>query len=418
MQDTEKLILDAIASNIFPGAVLSVSLKGEVVFHEAYGMADIFSGTQMTTQTIFDLASLTKPLATTLSLMLLVQEDRIGLDQPIVEILPGLEGSGKQKITVRQLLCHTSGMPAWRPWFFPLLRRPSAERRELLHRLLTAEPLSSEPGDKTLYSDLGFMLLEWIIEEVGGDRLDRFVQQAVYKPLGIADLFYCDLQKAGEGNRSHLGKRILAQGPLFAPRATPDKQGGREVQTGGILPYSSEGLERAPNAEIEPEDFSEPASGEFAATQLCPWRGRLLKGQVDDDNAWAMGGISGQAGLFGSASAVSTLLNRLLMTGGKGGRSDLFAPRIVTRFFQRQASDGRALGFDTPAGPGSSSGQFFADSSVGHLGFTGTSFWVDPERSLVVVLLTNRVHPFRFAGGIKTFRPILHDTVVQELGLF
>jgi CubicO group peptidase (beta-lactamase class C family) len=355
MQDTEKLILDAIASNIFPGAVLSVSLKGEVVFHEAYGMADIFSGTQMTTQTIFDLASLTKPLATTLALMLLVQEDRIGLDQPIVEILSGLAAGKKRKITVRQLLCHTSGMPDWRPWFIPLLRRPSTERKKLLQQLLTAEPLYSEPGSKTLYSDLGFMLLEWIIEEVGGDRLDRFVQQAVYKPLGIADLFYCDLQKAGEG--------------------------------------------------------------EFAATQLCPWRGRLLKGQVDDDNTWAMGGISGQAGLFGTASAVSTLLNRLLMTGGNSGCFDLFAPRIVTRFFQRQALDGRALGFDTPARPGSSSGQFFAASSVGHLGFTGTSFWADPERSLVVVLLTNRVHPFRFAGGIKTFRPILHDTAVQELGL-
>lgn len=367
MQDTENLIKEAIASNIFPGAVLSVSLKREVVFHEAYGMADIFSGSKMTVKTFFDLASLTKPLATTLALMLLVQEGRIGLDQPIVEMLPDLETEDKRKITIRHLLCHTSGMPDWRPWFFPLQRRPYAERKELLHRLLTAEPLCSESGSKTIYSDLGFMLLEWIIEEVSGDRLDRFVQQAVYKPLGITDLFYIALRGEKQSDRRHLK--------------------------------------------------FEMTSIEFAATQLCPWRGRLLKGQVDDDNAWAMGGISGQAGLFGTASAVSTLLNRLMVTGGNGGRSDLFVPRIVTRFLQRQAPDGRALGFDTPTRPGSSSGRFFADSSVGHLGFTGTSFWADPERSLVVVLLTNRVHPFRFAGGIKTFRSVLHDTVVHELGL-
>ena len=211
MQDTKKLILDAIASNIFPGAVLSVSLKGEVVFHEAYGMADIFSGSKMTVKTFFDLASLTKPLATTLALMLLMQEGRISLDQPIIEILPGFEGSGKRKITIRHLLCHTSGMPDWRPWFFRLRRRPSAERKELLHRLLTAELLCSEPGSKTIYSDLGFMLLEWIIEEVSGDRLDRFVQQAVYKPLGITDLFYIDLWGEKQSNRSHL--KFLRQLP-------------------------------------------------------------------------------------------------------------------------------------------------------------------------------------------------------------
>jgi CubicO group peptidase (beta-lactamase class C family) len=214
-----------------------------------------------------------------------------------------------------------------------------------------------EPGDKTLYSDLGFMLLEWVIEEVSGSRLDRFVGQAVYEPLGIRDLFYIDLH--------------------------------REKQY----------------------------EGEFAATQLCPWRGRLLTGQVDDDNAWAMGGISGHAGLFGTALAVGILLNRLLMTGGGDRYTDFFQPRIISRFLQRQSSDGRALGFDVPTRPGSSSGRFFTDNSVGHLGFTGTSFWADLERSLVVILLTNRVHPFRFAGGIETFRPVLHDTVVQELGL-
>jgi CubicO group peptidase (beta-lactamase class C family) len=356
MRDTEKLIQEAIRSSIFPGAVLMVSLKGRVVFNKAFGRADIFTDTAMTTQTFFDLASLTKPLATTLAVMRLVQEGRLGLDQSIVEILPPLDGSDTQKITPRHLLTHTSGLPHWRPWFIRLRRYPPAKRREALQRLLIAEPLEAQPGEITVYSDLGFMLLAWIIEEISAQRLDYFVNAEVYDPLGIEDLFYID--------------RWSVSVPV----------------------------------------------DQFAATQLCPWRRRLLKGQVDDDNTWAVGGIGGQAGLFGTAIEVGVLAETLRLTAAGVETSDLFTTRTINRFFKRQAS-GRALGFDVPTRPDSSTGQFFTDNSVGHLGHTGTSFWIDPDKSLVVVLLTNRVHPFRFSTGILPFRPKLHDMVVQELEL-
>ncbi len=357
MQDTETLIQKAILAKIFPGAVLAVSLKGKAICHTAFGMADIFSGTQMQTHTFCDLASLTKPLATTLCLMRLVQDGKLALDQPLAEILPVLTDSGKAKITLRQLLNHTAGLPDWCPWYIQLMKRPLADRKAFLQRLLTAEPLLCPPGKKTLYSDLGFMLLEWVIETTSNFSLDRLVKETIYLPLGITDLFFVDRQNEA------------------------------------------------------------PAAAQFAATQLCPWRGRLLKGQVDDDNTWAMGGTSGQAGLFGTAQAVSTLLNTLLATLAGDGRPDVLPASVIRQFMLKQTPRGRALGFDVPTRPGSSSGRFFSDSSVGHLGFTGTSFWADPERSLVVVLLTNRVHPFRFAGGIRTFRAVLHDQVVQELGL-
>ncbi|MCP3871294.1 MAG: beta-lactamase family protein, partial [Gammaproteobacteria bacterium] len=291
-----------------------------------------------------------------LAVMRLVQEGRLGLDQSIVEILPALDGAGKRKITVRQLLTHTSGLPSWHPWFIPLRCLPHSRRKEALHRLLINEPLEAEPGEITAYSDLGFMLLAWIIEEISGQRLDRYVNEAVYDPMFIEDLFYIDRWSVSV-----------------------------------------------------PTD-------EFAATQLCPWRQRLLKGHVDDDNTWVMGGVGGQAGLFGTAIEVGVLAETLRLIAAGSETAGPFTSRTVNQFFERQAS-GRALGFDVPTHPDSSTGQFFADSSVGHLGHTGTSFWIDPEKALVVILLTNRVHPFRFSTGILPFRPRLHDTVVQELGL-
>jgi len=356
MKDTENLINSAIDSAIFPGAVIAVSLKGKIALHKAFGQADIFAGQAMTTNTFFDLASLTKPLATAPAIMALEHAQKLELDQPIIELLPALDGSGKEKITVRQLLTHTSGFPDWRPWFIELMKVPGEQRNARLQELLIAEPLDAKPGKQTVYSDLGFMLLAWLIEEQSGQRLDRYVNAEVYGPLNIEDLFYLDRWSVA------------------------------------------------------------PPVERFAATQLCPWRNRLLKGQVDDDNTWAMGGVGGQAGLFGTAVEVCALMEAFLLANGGTDLSGPFSSETICRYFER-SGDGRALGFDVPTRPGSSSGQYFSDSSVGHLGFTGTSFWADPERGLVVVLLTNRVHPYRFNEGIRPFRPKLHDMVIQELGL-
>jgi len=344
MIETEKLIKDAIEERIFHGAVIAVSLKGKIALHKAFGMADIFAGQRMTTETFFDLASLTKPLATAPAIMALEHARKLELDQPIAELLPALIGSGKEKITVRHLLNHTSGLPDWRPWFIELMKFPGEQRSEKLRELLIAGPLDANPGSQTVYSDLGFMLLAWLVEELSQQRLDRYVNAEVYDPLNIEDLFYLDRWSVA------------------------------------------------------------PPVERFAATQLCPWRNRLLKGQVDDDNTWAMGGVGGQAGLFGTAVEVCAMMEALLLANGGTDLSGPFTSETICRYFEREG-DGRALGFDVPFRPGSSSGQYFSDSSVGHLGFTGTSFWADPERGLVVVLLTNRVHPFRFNEGIRSFRP-------------
>jgi CubicO group peptidase (beta-lactamase class C family) len=231
------------------------------------------------------------------------------------------------------------------------LRRLAAEHRKAaLHDLLLAEPLLWTPGSRSDYSDLGYMLLEWIVERASGSGLADFVDAAVYRPLGIGELFF------------------NATGPVRGSAAA------------------------------------------YAATQLCPWRAALLEGRVDDDNAFILGGVGGHAGLFGTARAVSDLLASLLAADGRG-----FEPALVGSFLRADAGERWALGFDTPSRSGSSAGRHFPADSVGHLGFTGTSFWLHRGRGIIVVLLTNRVHPWRFNPGIKAFRPRLHDAVMEAL---
>jgi CubicO group peptidase (beta-lactamase class C family) len=345
----------AAAEGVFPGGVLLVAEGGRTRFLCAYGTADIFTGRPVTPETFFDLASLTKPLATAAALMVLVQRGRLATGQTLGSLLPAFRGTDKAGVTLAQLLAHTAGFPDYRPYFRQLAWVPPAGRREALQALLAAEPLAAAPGERTLYSDLGFLALQAVVEAVSGRRLDRFAAEAVYAPLGIGPLFFA------------------------APDAGP------------------------------------PPAGEFAATELCPWRGRLIAGEVHDENAAALGGVAGHAGLFGTAAAVNGLLAAFLEAWhGRTGR--LFAPETVRHFFRRAPGSERPLGFDTPSAEGSSSGRRFPPGSVGHLGFTGTSFWVDPGRAIAVTLLTNRVHPSRENIAIRRFRPELHDAVMEGLG--
>jgi CubicO group peptidase (beta-lactamase class C family) len=198
------------------------------------------------------------------------------------------------------------------------------------------------------------MILAWIVEAVTNQRLDDFATQSIYQPLGLDRLFFIDLNK---------------------PR---------------------------------PE-------GDYAATEVCPWRGILLEGAVHDENAYALGGVGGQAGLFGDAMTVHKLLVELLWTYTGQDNCGLFASVLVKRFFERYEGLPMALGFDVPAVTDSSAGSCFSSKSVGHLGFTGTSFWADLEQAVIVILLTNRVHPSRDNDKLKSFRPLLHDTVRQAL---
>jgi serine-type D-Ala-D-Ala carboxypeptidase len=358
MPAVDRLMRAAVAEGVFPGAVLLVDRGGELAAHAAYGVADRASGRPVTVETVFDLASLTKPLATTLALMRLEQEGRIRIDQRLGELLPDFAAGGKGTITIDQLLSHTAGLPDYRPYYSDLASHPPAERRARLQERLIAEPLASPPGERMLYSDLDFMILGWVVEAVCGRRLDRFVAEGVYAPLGAAEsLFFIDLER-----------------PLFPGRR-------------------------------------------FAATEQCPWRGRLIAAEVHDENAHALGGVAGHAGLFGTAAGIRRVLAEVLRTYHGEPAGGVFDRRTVRRFLQRVPGTDKCLGFDMPAPDHPSCGRLFPPTAVGHLGFTGTSFWLDLERRILVVLLTNRVHPTRANIAIRAFRPVLHDAVMQALGV-
>ena len=347
----------AISKGVFPGAVLLCALDHRIVFHEAFGMADLFENRKMQKHSIFDLASLTKPLATTLAISKLMEKGKLSLDQQIGTLLAEFQNSDKARITIDMLLRHRSGFPAHRHYYLDILHS-GKEPRPYLRDLLIKEPLESIIGEKEVYSDLGFMVLAWIIERVSGQQLDRFVAHEIYAPLGIERLFFMDL--------------------------TPENE----------------------NPKID--------QGQFAATQQCPWRKRVLRGEVDDDNAYAVGGIEGHAGLFGDALSIYRLCSEILKVL-QGKPSTVLAQDIIKTFVKKDKGFERVAGFDTPSKQESSSGRFFSEFSIGHLGFTGTSFWIDPIDGWIVVLLTNRVHPSRSGEGIKKFRPRIHDLIRVEL---
>lgn len=354
MKTVDQMMRIAVLDGIFPGGVLLVSKNGGIIFHKAYGYANIFSKMPMTADTIFDLASLTKPLATTLAVMKLVSQKKIVLQQHLDDILPSFKGSDKARIRIDHLLYHRSGLPDYRPYYKRLKKLPEDQRKEALRVFLLQEPLVSPIGKETLYSDLGFMILCWVIEAVSGKRLDRFVEKEIYLPLGLDTLFFVDL-------------------------------------------------------------YSTPINLYVAATEQCPWRKILLTGVVHDDNAYVVGGIDGHAGLFGSAVDIHLLLMALQAALQGHAANQVFDKKILQQFLKRDDHAKRALGFDMPATSGPSCGRYFSTTSIGHLGFTGTSFWMDFEQGVVVILLTNRVHPSRDNDSIKYFRPILHDTIMETI---
>ncbi|HXI19466.1 MAG TPA: serine hydrolase, partial [Gemmatimonadales bacterium] len=306
----------------------------------------------------------TKVLATTPLLLLSIQCGRLALDEPVHRVLEEYVGLGRDAVTVRMLLDHSSGLPAWRPYYREIASieggawLASGRGKDVARRMAVAEAPEATPGRRALYSDLGFILLDWILERVNGRPADVLFSEWLAHPLALASLFFVDLK---------------------SPDKAADARRGRE----------------------------------FAATERCPWRGRTLIGEVHDDNTFAMGGVSGQAGLFGTVGDVAAMAEAWL--DAFLGRDGLFEPNLVAEFWRKSGLPGstRALGFDTPSPQASQAGTRFGPRTVGHLGFTGTSLWIDPDRELVVVLLSNRVHPTRENDTIKQFRPALHDRVAE-----
>jgi CubicO group peptidase (beta-lactamase class C family) len=356
---------EAVSKGLFPGAVLLVHHRKQVL-QEAYGYASLVpQQTQMTQDTLFDLASLTKAVATTTAIMCLVADRQISLNDPVSRFIPDFLSQDRQDITLFHLLTHSSGLPEWRPFYREVSRltqeqsgvRNIVGSKSLLYELIHQEPLVYPTGSKSLYSDLGFILLGEIIEKVTQKSLDEFCEEKIFVPLKMRDTFFL---------------------PLYTER---------QIQI--------------------------TKTRRIASTENCPWRGRVLRGEVQDENAHVMGGVAGHAGLFGTAEDLCTFLKAMLksLQSQNGFLPQSMAKVFVTR--QSRIPDTCwALGWTTPSEP-STSGQFFSARSFGHLGFTGTSVWVDPDADLIVILLTNRVHPSRENDQIRLFRPFIHDLIYQ-----
>ena len=368
----DKALDQAIAKSQAPGAVVLARMprEGELLEHESVRGNAVLRPERiaMARDTIFDLASLTKPIVTATSLMLLAAEGRVDLDDPVAKVLPPFGERGKEAVTIRSLLTHTSGLKPWRPFHEALLERERKKGERLLGTPAAKEAvleriyrgaLVHEPGEAAVYGDLDFILLGAIVEAVSGLALDDFAASRIFAPLGMNET--------------------------------------RFVRLGDGAPELPDALRRR-----------------FAATENCPWRGRVLWGEVHDPNAWAMGGVAGHAGLFSTADDVMRFAQAVIDTWH--GRSDVFPREWLVRFLTKNdvpANTTWALGWDTPTPGASSAGQHFSPTSVGHLGFTGTSLWIDLEREAAVVMLTNRVHLVakRSKFGL---RAIVHDLVMES----
>lgn len=328
-----RIMEDAIRARAFPAASVAVLYRDDLIALSARGRQTYSPASlPISPATIFDLASVSKVVATTTAAAIMVERGLLDLDSPV---------PGRADLTIRTLLTHTSGLPAYIKFF-----ERTRSRDELL-RLAYATPLEAPPRSRTEYSDIGFIILGDVLEKLCGEPLDRFCEREIFRPLGMNDTYF---------------------NPPLSLRKS-------------IAPTR------------ENNDF----------------RHKLIQGEVNDENAWVMNGVAGHAGVFSTAHDVAALAHCWL-----NGGVPLLKPGTVEEFTHQQPGSTRALGWDRPTPP-SSSGKYFSPASFGHLGFTGTSLWCDPERQLAVVLLTNRTWPDASNQAIKQVRPRFHDAVIEAL---
>jgi CubicO group peptidase (beta-lactamase class C family) len=347
LRDTLTTILRAgIRDSAFPGAVAVVGTKDSVLAAVSAGQLDWQPSPATSLTTIWDMASLTKVVALTSAMMLLTESGQVDLNAPVQRYVPEFTGRGKENITVRHLLTHSSGLPAWRPLY------KEAEDPAAAMALAIATPPDTTPGIRMVYSDLGAIILGEIVKRVSGQRFDAFVSERVFAPLGMRE-------------------------SLFRP--------------------------------------AENLRDRIAPTEVDPWRQRHLRGEVHDENAFALGGISAHAGLFSTAADLVRLARMYLSGGTLDGRR-LVSTATIDRFtaVQDSALSHRALGWETPNGT-NSAGRLMSKRSFGHTGFTGTSFWVDRDRGVFVILLSNRVNPTRERRGITGVRTAVADAVIGAI---
>jgi CubicO group peptidase (beta-lactamase class C family) len=341
-----QILQRAVAERAFPAAAIEVGNAHRPLWREAFGRLTFDPASAPAgDDTVFDLASLTKVLATTPLVMRQVERGILSLDDPVARHIPDWRDEGAVVVTIRDLLSHSSGLPAHVPFYRHYHGRAAYEAA------IARTPRAYEPRTMSVYSDLGFMLLGFVLDSI-------------------------------------------------APLAT-------QFDTLRVHMGNTQDLQFNPPAPWKPRT---------APTRLDPWRQRLLIGEVDDDNAWALGGTAGHAGLFGVVGSVGECARHLLQV--LDGRTGAFTQATAKIFVARRTEipgSSRALGWDTML-PTSSCGTRMSPRSFGHVGFTGTSLWIDPERSIYVALLTNRVHPGPDNNAIAGVRPALHDAVIDEVG--
>ncbi|HKJ92415.1 MAG TPA: serine hydrolase, partial [Longimicrobiales bacterium] len=384
----------AIIAGVTPGAALAIGRHGHLVRLRGYGRLDPGAGYgPVTDSTLYDLASLTKVIATTESVMALVDRGAIHLDDPVQRYIPEWNADPRESgVTIRDLLLHRAGLPAYEPLWQDLRGEAAYIQR------IAASGLDYAPRTKTVYSDFGFILLGAIVERVSGMPLDVFAARNVFEPLGLRETGFnplgWDVAKDGRVLRA-LGGRLTVAAPV-------DDGDNHQERDDGAPPV------------IVPEAHG-PLAARIAPTEVDTiFRHTHVHGVVHDENAFAMGGVAGHAGLFSSARDLAVVAQMLLDHGGYAGVR-IFSPAVVDTFTHRAGpASSRALGWDTPS-PESSAGDYFSASSFGHTGFTGTSIWIDPERDLFVVLLTNRVDPTRAEERIGPLRRQVHDLVEQAI---
>jgi beta-N-acetylhexosaminidase len=358
-QDEDKLqraydaLEQAVADRAFPGGVLAVGYNDELIVREFGRQTYDAKSPAVNVDTIYDAASLTKPVVTATLVAMQVEAGRIGLDLPVARYVPewndGPNPDWRKTVTVRNLLTHSSGLPAHKDYFLSL-----HSKREFV-AAICRESLEYAPGTKTIYSDLGFILLGEILERSTGKTVDRLAHEQIFAPLDMTSTMF------------NPPKNIVAR----------------------IVPTEND----------------------------ATYRKQLVHGVVHDENAYAMGGIAGHAGMFTTAGDLAVFC-QMVLNGGVYGHHRLLTRATISQFTATQAISGnaRTLGWMMPT-PNSSSGRYFSPRSFGHLGYTGTSIWIDPDRRLFVILLTNRVYPTRENDKITAVRPAVHDAVLEALGL-
>ncbi|MGA8502095.1 MAG: serine hydrolase domain-containing protein [Candidatus Sulfotelmatobacter sp.] len=375
------ILQEAINHQAFPALSIAVTHQGSLVALKAMGNFTYDEQGAVHPSTLFDLASLTKVVATTTTAMLLYERGLLDLEAPVSAIVPefttdAAKDPRRHEVTLRMLLAHSSGLPAHEKFFLK-----ARNRAELLQAAFTT-PLTANPNTRAEYSDIGFIILGVALERLADESLDRFSQREIFAPLAMTHTTF------------NPPLEIRAK----IPPTADERPRSNEEPCGSDTPVRQL-LEAQP-----------PQSGSQAARST--FRGKLIQGEVQDENASILGGVAPHAGLFSTAEDLAKFAQTMLNQG-----SPILRPETIALFTRRESTPpgtSRALGWDTPSAS-SQSGKYFSPQSFGHLGYTGTSLWIDPTRHLSITLLTNRTWPDCSNQAIKQIRPNFHNAIIEAL---